>query len=556
MYAIVCIGKEIVCIQNINSTLNFYENESFSFSFNRNNESMSKFPMELAYIPNKDMIIITDNLYNIECYRYQKLAMSNLTFKEEESRLEEDKKPITYEWIYSFGENVLHIETVCLDKWYVVLLGERNFCVLRENGSCWFIIKFEVNPSCMCSYANETKDSLVTIVGTHMFDVLIYQNDCLKWATKIPFVPVCIRRGNFADITGALVLLSDDGNLSVGYLGTNPSLKIISMPTVNTNPNSERMTEELKELKKIMNTYNMEGNKNTEQDNKLAVYLDINLVNLELIKEDPTVLIAMLEISTLIPLKEVTVLFYSGDFFEITSDKCVLVEKLEKIFQLKCILKAKSNLVLLRKIKCCMIVKKDNIVRIVNKCVQLPFEQLVQTKGISPKSSKYSTKLVFEKTFEDKASLNVLFEEISPLSAEASFYFKNNIQTEASIRLIIEENIIYHVESNNVCGLHETLKELLKKLRIKSIHFKIVSIVFNLNPIESLCDTIENRLKFRNTLTAYQTELDKFSQHYRVLQKRILIKLKDKNPTSLNNFEKLLKIIYSKVRNEYLDNVF
>src|SRR5699024_8010932 len=137
------------------------------------------------------------------------------------------------------------LQTVLLDKWVVVVLGERNLCVLRENGSLWFVKKFDVSPSCVCSFANETRDSLIVIVASHMHNLLIYQNEVLKWTTKVPFVPVAVRRGNFNHIQGTIVLLSDTGHLAAGYLGTNPSLKIISMPVADDASNLDQMDQEL-----------------------------------------------------------------------------------------------------------------------------------------------------------------------------------------------------------------------------------------------------------------------------------------------------------------------
>lgn len=548
VFSLFLAGKEIVCIQNGNSSLNFYENESFSFAFSHNTESSRKFPMELAYMPNRDLIVMTDDLYNVECYRYQELAMANLASSEE--------KALLTEWVYSFGETILHLETVYLDKWYVVVLGERNLCVLRENGSLWFVKKFEVNPSCLCSYANESRDSLVTIVGTHMCNVLIYQNDCLKWATKIPFAPVSIRRGNFADISGALVMLSDEGNVIVGYLGTNPSLKIIPMPAISEAPNSDKIAEELKELKKVVNAYNLEGSKGSDSESKLALYLDLTIVALEVAKDTARdlpvdssgyMLALQLELSTMLPLKDVRLSFYPNDFFEITPEQ-FFIDSLEKNYQMRVLLRAKTPLALTGKLKCCVVFHKDSAIRMVRKCVRLPFEQLVQRESQS-KSHKFSIKVLLDRPLEERTSLGLLFEDLSAgnSTTELSLRFKSSPQMEATIRMATEEAATFQVEGNHMASLYRTLRELARRLQSKSIQGKVASLLVNVQPIEALCVHIEKRLTLRKALLTYTSDLDKFSQHYRVLQKRILVKLKDKNPTSLSNFEKLLKTIHSKV---------
>ncbi|KAJ6220925.1 hypothetical protein RDWZM_006737 [Blomia tropicalis] len=562
-------GKDIVCIQSMNSSLNFYENESFSFGFNRHNDTnnTNRFPVELAYIPNRDLIVMSDNLYNIECYSYQELAMAHLTIKGNDQRPSstgnnenQNQSPsVLPEWVYSLGETVLELETVFLDnKWFIVILGERNLCVLRENGSLWFVKKFEVNPSCLCSYANESKDALISIVGTHMDNLLIYQNDSLKWATKIPFVPVCIRRGNFHGITGALILLSDEGNLIAGYLGTNPSLKIISLPQTNEAAiNTDKMADELKELKKIVSDYNVDGNKSTtENDNRIGLYMDLHLLNFEPInlskQSDSLFAKATIEITTMVSLKNVKVSFYPNDFFEANPNN-FQVEQLEKSYETEISFRSHFPLTLDNKIQCCIVCEKDNVVKMVNKCIRLPFVNIVQRETLI-KSHKFWIKLMFEKTFD--GNLTLLFEDLITQNngKEISFHFRLNPQMEGTIRFSTEENVIYQIEGNHVSPLYYLLNELFYRLRSKINNLKLQQVTINYSPIESVCVNIENRLKHRNAIALSQNELEKFSQHYRVLQKRILVKLKDKNPTSLSNFERLLKAIHSKI-NDNVDRI-
>ncbi|OTF81659.1 PTHB1-like protein, partial [Euroglyphus maynei] len=245
--------------------------------------------MEFTYIPNRDLIVLVDELYTVQCYRYQELAMNSTTtttttnLQNNNEDLKNGKVSVS-EWSYAFGEPIIDIQTVQLDRWFIVILGEKNLLVLRDNGTLYFVKKFDSIPSCFCVFSNDKKDSLIILIGTQMSNMLVYQNDILRWATKIPFIPIAIRRANLNDITGSIVLLSDQGQLTVGYLGTNPSLRIIALPSLTSNSvNNEKIEEELRELKKMINfeQANLGYSQTDEQLNKFSNAINLKLIECE-----------------------------------------------------------------------------------------------------------------------------------------------------------------------------------------------------------------------------------------------------------------------------------
>lgn len=63
------------------------------------------------------------------------------------------------------------------------------------------------------------------VLGTFSHHVYIYHKSKLIWAAKCDFVPVAIQTVRVAGRKGFLVLLSDNGQLEVCYLGTDIPVK-------------------------------------------------------------------------------------------------------------------------------------------------------------------------------------------------------------------------------------------------------------------------------------------------------------------------------------------
>ncbi|KXZ41737.1 BBS9 protein [Gonium pectorale] len=60
------------------------------------------------------------------------------------------------------------------------------------------------------------------LVATHTRALLVYRSSVLTWAAKADLQPVALEVADLPAMRGALVLLGDDGRLAVAYLGTDP----------------------------------------------------------------------------------------------------------------------------------------------------------------------------------------------------------------------------------------------------------------------------------------------------------------------------------------------
>jgi len=68
-------------------------------------------------------------------------------------------------------------------------------------------------------------------------------------------------------------------------------------------------------------------------------------------------------------------------------------------------------------------------------------------------------------------------------------------------------------------------------------------------PIHEVNELLDEHNAIKERITEREGELEKLSSLYRAIQKRLLLRFKDKNPAPLNNLDLLLKSVYQKIMN-------
>ncbi|KPM09287.1 PTHB1-like protein [Sarcoptes scabiei] len=584
-------GKDIICVQSIDSNFDFFENESYLFSYRNINcdlcemrddkkDFQQNFPVEIAFIPKRDLLILITDSYVIDCYQYQEIALNADQQQKKFQLPDQVPKKSLAEWSYHFGEFVLDIQVVNLiDKWCLIALGERHLCVLHENGQLYFSKKLDLNPTSVFAFANDKQDSLIVIIGTQSNNLLIYQNEILRWATKIPFVPIAIRRGNFNEITGTIVLLSTQGQLAVSYLGTNPSLKLISIPSNGESNNSiEQMELELRELKNRINfdCNNTNSGSDQEQENLFNDQIQLSVDDWQRNSSD-SMLTCALDLTPMRKVNNLKLIFHENDFYTI-EPKERLFEALSESIQVKIRIINKDNPPIQNVIKMAIMFTRNNTVRIVNKQLRIPFDYLIKpmvnsnvqfqsssssTSSLSGSSSNMMiiSKLILSRSNSSdeqfptrmrcKSLLENLTEYFSPnIEDGLGFTFANFEQIFASIKSINRgDNVCFIVESNNAAGWLLSMQELLRQLfkKIPNNCFRLISFQINQNIIENILAATKSRVDCKMNIIKIKKEIEKFTEHFRVLQKQILVRSKEKTPVPLNNLQKVLFMIQQKI---------
>uniref|UniRef100_A0A9J7ZDS6 Bardet-Biedl syndrome 9 n=2 Tax=Cyprinus carpio TaxID=7962 RepID=A0A9J7ZDS6_CYPCA len=245
-------GHHFICIQSMDGMLMFFEQETYAFG-----RFLPGFllPGPLSYCIRTDSFITVSSTRQVECYRYETLAVATDadTRQDSDQQSKSSGKRLTADWTLVLGEEALD---VCVPHTSsamssIFVLGERNLFCLKDNGQIRFMKKLEFNPSCFLPYGSVSEGSTNILMCNHNNMLLVYQDVTLKWVAQLSCVPVAVRVANFPELKGLVVTLSSDGHLQCSYMGTDPSF--FTAPKVDAREvNYDEVDTEMKMLQKVI----------------------------------------------------------------------------------------------------------------------------------------------------------------------------------------------------------------------------------------------------------------------------------------------------------------
>jgi len=231
-------GVESICVQSLDGQLSFFEGEAISFKRFLPNFLL---PGPLAYVPDTDSFVTANSGMVLESYKFSVLAASSGEKPSEPASgpaasLTQTKK-LQADWSVIVGENVLDIRTMHFSQGLspsqvdILVLGEHNVYILSEQGQVRMQKRLDYPPACICSYPNGSRmdggrplENL--ILGSSTANLLVYRETQLVWCAACDDVPVALCVGEFGGLQGLVVSLSDAGALTLSYLGTSPPLNV------------------------------------------------------------------------------------------------------------------------------------------------------------------------------------------------------------------------------------------------------------------------------------------------------------------------------------------
>ena len=119
--------------------------------------------------------------------------------------------------------------------------------------------------------------------------------------------------------------------------------------------------------------------------------------------------------------------------------------------------------------------------------------------------------------------------------------------------LLISKNAgKYRIQSGSLECLYLLTKEIARRVKecSSALHSDgaPIKIEFTENlPFYPYFDLIDEHFKHRKGLQIYYEQLDKLAHQFRVIQKRLLVRYKDKNPTSINGLDILHESTYEEI---------
>ena len=152
-------------------------------------------------------------------------------------------------------------------------------------------------------------------------------------------------------------------------------------------------------------------------------------------------------------------------------------------------------------------------------------------------------------TNKDAAQINSFFEDvIDALGARSicttpnamSFMYHNN----TIVSVLISKNAgKYRIQSSSFDALGYIVRELVKRLYILYSDDVEITLADTI-PLHELFASIDDHFELREKISKSKKKLEDRSYQFRIVEKRLINRFKDKNPTPLNNLDFLLNQTY------------
>ncbi|KAK2962383.1 putative BBS9 protein [Blattamonas nauphoetae] len=264
--------RDFICVQSMDGCYSFFEQEVRGFD-----RVLHDFliPGPFTYLQSRDSFIISLSTMEVVCIKYRTFAdtvgatpqyihntkptdTSSLLGKlaSGEMRMSGVSDPLSgppsvigdsmrggslskglkEEWRANIGENPVAIFVGRCSRMLessqtdIIVVGEHSLFILKETGGMRRQKRFDRDPAVCAMYPVQGNQDLSVslshsniIVVTFDGVLLVVDDQQTKWASTINRVPVVVSVGSFGDVRNLIVLLMDDGETRLCYLGTDPT---------------------------------------------------------------------------------------------------------------------------------------------------------------------------------------------------------------------------------------------------------------------------------------------------------------------------------------------
>ncbi|KAL3069482.1 hypothetical protein niasHS_018207 [Heterodera schachtii] len=158
----------------------------------------------------------------------------------------------------------------------ILVLCKRALHCVTHGGNPRFTIRLQTVALCLTVLSHWKDAHIPLCIGTATKTVLFYSDTRLIWSGQLPFTPQQIGTCTFSEsLRSMLALLSDEGNLFIGYLGTEPSL--FRMPVTESRfIDFESRKKELREFEEIIWRSTKKSKEGDQQQQSIDVRVDID----------------------------------------------------------------------------------------------------------------------------------------------------------------------------------------------------------------------------------------------------------------------------------------
>jgi len=562
---------ESICVQSMDGLLSFFERERATFT-----RFLANFlvPGPLCYVEENDSIVTFNAQLELESYKFHMLAAS--TSGEE---LKDDKglttvKKVKVDWNLNLGDTVFDIKMgkIMPDRSDpdILCLAERSFFLVSSTGQLLMQKRFEIEPSCMHIYPVPSNEGDVRhnfIIGMQNNVLMIYKNNMAVWSAGLKSCPVAVKTGSFGDLKGMLVSMEEDGHLNVSYLGTDPPAPNVEV-VESKELNYEEMDNEHRKLLTVIREATAESK--TEPSDRVTMRVQVApSVDIENEEEEGTAhewkfrslqLKLFLSYGGRDEIEDLAVSFNCSSPFSFGQDSITMphmrgggsttpvavpltLRLAEPILPSSRVISFTSSFV-----------TKMSEPRTSTCSFRVPFRLVARAvQPIKQASSKVTIDTNREPTqimevFQDLVDGTTLAENSGGANV-LSFQFNNG---EDATILVSKAAGRYRIQGSSFPALWLVVEELAERLSQTFKNTLPGDEKFRISfeeglPLPEYFELIDNHFSIRQRIDKLQKALEDRAHQYRAIQKRLLVRFKDRNPTPLNNLDGILGDTFTQI---------
>ncbi|XP_017775274.1 PREDICTED: protein PTHB1 [Nicrophorus vespilloides] len=547
-------NRDFIAVQSLDGMLSLFEQETFVFCCFLPNFLL---PGPFVYSKRTDSFLMAGTNWKIESFSYKTLSAIG------QNSQESDISGLKFQpdWSFGLNEDVVDIQYQFGElskEGFVVILGERNVVCLSDSGKLKFMKRLEYSPMCFTTYLL-SDNKLMTLVVSETNSLLLYQNTMLRWSAQLPNSPISIGRANFKNLRGSIVTLTESGELSCAYLGTQPSL-FSAPPLINQELDYEQAEMEMATLSKVIRTrFSNDLKLSNKNEHELGLELNVN-PHLE-----ESVFKSAHRENDYAMMCTVTVVLSPRAIFE-EINLCVHVHKPLKVhpqsaffanlsegtsFQCQVHMDEEAEIASIQVTTIATCISSIGVPKIFKKTSVLPLNLVLKT---NPPMKENNLKITLNIN-ENSIPLSTLFPE-NALTLSSNAVCFANVSNEGSpvTILLAKSSQRYRLQSDSLASLNLCTQELIRRLQKYFANNKTFKITFNSSlPLTQLVQYINEHFEYRRKVNFLQNELIQLGAQFRLIQKRLISKFKDKNPTPLTNLDMLLNDTYNETLRTTVD---
>lgn len=581
--------RDFICVQSLDGVLSIFEQDSFAFS--RMLSSVILVPGPICYFQKIDSFILCNNEMCIEAYRYQVLAAAADNVDQPQSSGSLVPGPLTsgkkvqVDWSTNLGEEARCIEvtrfcrSLPAQQQEILVVGDHTIFTIKDSGGIRFqkrISEHALTAALTYKLPSDSSDSLPMhnlLLGTQSGHLLVYKEMQLVWCARLQsMVPVQVIVDTVCGIRGMIVSMDRRGKVQVSYLGTDPPPANI----VNTEVkdlNYDEMEEEHQELLRIIRQTHGEGAKEPEEklilQCQIPPVLDASPDSDYTDSDDPVGRVdgmvlqctvqLLVDLKGTKPVENVTITFKAPACF-VLSQTSVCIETVSPgshPLLIPITVKVWNTMLCsgLDVLVCACYFSSANEPRTAVCDFRLPFALVA--RPIQPvKAANFKIQLDCNK---QPPALQTLFNGLlaQPFVPPS---FSQGITNVLSVQYVSGQEATvamsksagrFIVQASEFAALWALTQELC--LRLTEFFSQVQNagdsepffIAFQDSlPLHDYFALVDDHFALRKHLEELRTDLADRTQQYRVIQKRLLVRFKDRNPAPLNHLDSLLTLTF------------